>query len=388
RASGSFSHPLNWLEEAKSDLMHGTDVTWLGKAAKAIGAPGLEKGVSPATAQFMGGPIVGPVTAAHGALTVAHAPATDHPVKEAIRGANETVRGVAQSVAPIAGVTNPEFLPSVVVYGGIQQGAKKTAQALGADPETAELVGNAAAVGAPLTQKALPSIGKVLTDKAAPIGKAVGYGSTLYGAGHALVHGDPKSAAEYIIAAPFAGKTVTKTLQAVGPAITKAGNADVFPSVLPKSSIAENPDSAEPIETPQVQPTPYRMKGSQITQPVTVTPRQILPQSRQLMAPAAAGQNPIPEEVAPFVSEVKPVPLKGKTPTQQQADIFRQMGVASPAASVKPMGKILGATLEPLPKQSFPRISNGESAARYQLSSQGNYGINDLRSIALQRGLP
>src|SRR6185312_7484609 len=39
------------------------------------------------------------------------------------------------------------------------------------------------------------------------------------------------------------------------------------------------------------------------------------------------------------------------------------------------------------PSQTFPGIEDGSDAAMHQLAARGNYGINDLRAIAVQRGL-
>jgi hypothetical protein len=130
-------------------------------------------------------------------------------------------------------------------------------------------------------------------------------------------------------------------------------------------------------------PAPYRLKGKQIADPVTVTPKQAFKPYALLspgqLAPAAAGQTPIPEEAAQFL------PLKSD-PAKAQAQIFKQMGVAAPSASAKPMRSVPGPKLEPLPNQTFPGAHNGQSAALQQLTSK-HYGINDLRAIAVQRGL-
>ncbi len=58
---------LPWLEDLQGDIRHGTGATWAGRLLQKMGAPGIERGVSEPVSEFMGGPVVGPVTAAHGA---------------------------------------------------------------------------------------------------------------------------------------------------------------------------------------------------------------------------------------------------------------------------------------------------------------------------------
>lgn len=102
--------------------------------------------------------------------------------------------------------------------------------------------------------------------------------------------------------------------------------------------------------------------------------------------------NKTPESVTPAessaidssIDKVASTPLKGNNPAQQQADMFRKMGVASPSVSGKPMTAIPEATLKPRMDLTFPGAKNGESAILYQLTRTG---INGLRAIALQRGL-
>src|SRR5712691_4527178 len=112
--------------------------------------------------------VLSPAKIAHGIGTI-----PSHPV----RGLNETVEGVAQSAAPLVGATMPGAIPAAVVYGGIGRETSKVAEGLGADPETAELIGNAASIAAP---GALPRIGRVVERNSGPIGKAVGIGTGIY----------------------------------------------------------------------------------------------------------------------------------------------------------------------------------------------------------------
>ena len=56
-----------WAGDASSDLKHGTAVTALGALLQKMGAPGLESGVSPKTAEFMGSAPLGLLQAVQGA---------------------------------------------------------------------------------------------------------------------------------------------------------------------------------------------------------------------------------------------------------------------------------------------------------------------------------
>ncbi len=157
---------LNWLEDAANDIKHGTGETFVGRILRTLGAPAIETGTSPMVGETLGGPLVGPVKMAHGALSTMNAvspqwtdegkvaPPLEHPVKQAIRGINETAEGAMQTALP-AMVANPEILPAIARYGLIQQGAEKGASALGVDPDTAELAGNLSMLGGALAESGI-----------------------------------------------------------------------------------------------------------------------------------------------------------------------------------------------------------------------------------------
>lgn len=134
--TGPIQTPLNWLENLRSDVKHGTDVTLPGRILKTLGARGTDMGVPEAVGDIMpgGGTIQGAAKAAHGVGRVLQG----HPIK----GANEIVRGAGQTLAPVLGVTQPEFLPTALGYGAAGAGIEKGAKALGAGEDTSELLGN------------------------------------------------------------------------------------------------------------------------------------------------------------------------------------------------------------------------------------------------------
>lgn len=98
----------------------------------------MEGGKSPSAVQFVGGPLLGPLNAAHGLTTI-----PSHPVK----GLNETVRGIGQTVALPMAVANPGFMAEALPYAAAQQGIQHGAEYLGADEDTSELAGNLAMFG-------------------------------------------------------------------------------------------------------------------------------------------------------------------------------------------------------------------------------------------------
>lgn len=64
--SGVAANVEQWAEQVKQDLLTGSAQTKVGQLLKFLGAPGLAKGVSPETAQFMGSPLLGPTRVLQG----------------------------------------------------------------------------------------------------------------------------------------------------------------------------------------------------------------------------------------------------------------------------------------------------------------------------------
>ena len=158
------SGPMAWLEDLEGDIKHGTGATLPGRVLQKMGAPGTASGVPESAEPFIPGAAiaVGPVKAAHGIGELQQSGALDAlgdmlggpgitnstPTrqvnkKQAIRGANEAISGAMETAAPVA-MMDPAFLPSVAPYAIAQPAIQKGAQKLGADPDTAELVSNAA----------------------------------------------------------------------------------------------------------------------------------------------------------------------------------------------------------------------------------------------------
>jgi len=126
----------NWLEDMKNDLSNGTDATWVGWLLRKGGAKGTSYGVAPGAAQasVVGAIPEGLAKAAHAVTQVG-----EHPV----RAGNEFIEGAGEVLGPLA-VTQPEALPFMVRAGVTSKAVSYAAKQMGADDETAEVIGNVA----------------------------------------------------------------------------------------------------------------------------------------------------------------------------------------------------------------------------------------------------
>jgi hypothetical protein len=122
----------NWFDDIQSDVRNGTHVTWVGSLLHRLGAKGTEYGVAPG---------LPPGVVLTGALKVAHAPTQlgQHPV----RAANELLSGAGEALSPLA-VAQPEALPFIALASGASKLGRAIASRMGADDDTAELIGNVA----------------------------------------------------------------------------------------------------------------------------------------------------------------------------------------------------------------------------------------------------
>lgn len=243
-----------------------------------------------------------------------------------VRGLNNIVGGVGQTAALPLAATNPAFLPEALPYGIAQQGVQKIAGDLGADKDVAELMGNLAIPTANITMRGAKGLAKIIEknpDLATHITAFAGGGSALYD----LIHGKPLDAAKAAMIS-----------YAVRRGITELSTADV-------------PNPARPI-------TDYIRS---------------LASSTKEQAPDDTGVLPTPT-----------AQMKAKTPEAAQAEILKKIGVAGPKATSKPVSQVPPVTLKPSPDLAFATAKSGEDAATQQLM---RYSINELRGIAMQRGL-
>jgi len=93
----------NWSSNVSSDLKHGTDITGVGRVLKALGAHGLDMGVSPGVADFMGSLPLGLLKATKGAAEVTQPGQRIQGAKDVVGGALDASTIPGAFGAPEAG---------------------------------------------------------------------------------------------------------------------------------------------------------------------------------------------------------------------------------------------------------------------------------------------
>jgi hypothetical protein len=93
----------NWASNVTSDLRHGTDLTGVGSVLKALGAHGLDAGVSPGVAEFMGSLPLGLLKATKGAAEVTQPGQRWQGTKDVVGGALDASTLPGAFVSPEAG---------------------------------------------------------------------------------------------------------------------------------------------------------------------------------------------------------------------------------------------------------------------------------------------
>lgn len=92
-----------WADDVKNDLLNGTGNTKIGALLKFLGAPGLERGVSQGTAEFMGSPLLGPTRVAKGVAELGQSGKRWSGMKDVIGGALDTATIPSGFIAPEGG---------------------------------------------------------------------------------------------------------------------------------------------------------------------------------------------------------------------------------------------------------------------------------------------
>lgn len=139
-----------WLQDVQADVKNGSDSTWFGAMLKKMGAKGTNYGTPEAVGDFMSGPVLGVPKALEGVSEVGTeigkgVTSSEMDYGKTVRGVNKAIAGTFQSLGPAALLT-PEALPIVVPAMVAQAQAQKAAKYMGADDDTAELVGNVTAL--------------------------------------------------------------------------------------------------------------------------------------------------------------------------------------------------------------------------------------------------
>lgn len=293
----------------------------------------------------MGGMVLGPINAAHGAAI-----SPDHP----IRGAHEIISGVGQTAALPLAVTMPGTMaysaPSIIAGSGAREGLK----ALGVDDDWANIAGDAA--GAYAGIKTLnPNAMKVPVRKIVQTGMAINEG----------IPG--LSRLNKLSEAPGKIRAIWSKPQPEGEA-TASGPVE-----------ADNEPS----------PSPYRMSGDQIQDPVTVTPRRVF-QPKGLLTEGTSD--------VPAPAEPSPAPYRSK------GDQIPDATTVTPRRTFQPAGLLTdGSQPAPAPREfqlpgaptdsdvtpgrtnlDFPRTNSGEGVLNQALTALDN---KSLIKVARSRGI-
>lgn len=277
---------MNWLENFQGDIRHGTGITGPGRFLQHLGFTGIDTGVPESVGEtpFTGGLLIGPAQIAHGAGNLFG----DSTANERVRGFNELTKGAINTFGAPAAAAAPALLPQVVpsaaVYGTIGTGASKAASELGADPDQAEAVGNAAMIGTPLVKESLGPIGRT-TEKYGPsIAKPAAAGAAVY---KAITTKNP----DWLLAGlPGLIDQTGKVVSAVGKGAQAIGDAPL----LPHEIMADEP---------MIQPVPNRVRTTAYE---TVEPNRELPEDASETSPPRAPGRSMPQ-VTP-----KQLPISGE----------------------------------------------------------------------------
>lgn len=248
----------NWLEDAQDDIRHGGEKTLPGRILYKMGATGTEQGSQAGAGGIIGGPLVGPLEAAHGAMETAAGSVTPNSERE-IHGANELVRGIGHTAEPLMALS-PELLPSLVSYGGIGKAAQAGASELGADPDEAELIGTGAGLAAGPAKAGLEPVGNFLQRNSSNIGDTA---STLGGIAESIRSKNPYW---LMTGHPKVGKLVGAAVDLTGRAASKVGSTPFLPHEL-----IQNPFGAS-AETPIDQAPDNLVQPKQLGRGAIITP--------------------------------------------------------------------------------------------------------------------
>jgi hypothetical protein len=188
------AHPVNaGANKLINDIRYGfapQDTSWPARAARFVGFQGTERGAAPGLGSMMPGS-----AALEGASELGeaytepwHVNKQEHPMSTGTQMYNKVLGGTLKTAAGALPFAAPEALPAVVpglaTGGTVQTGAQKSAEFLGADPDTAEAIGNTAGV---LVPTAGGTAGRFMERNAPALAKGTGYGATGVRLGQALV---------------------------------------------------------------------------------------------------------------------------------------------------------------------------------------------------------
>lgn len=183
----------------------------------------------------------------------------------------------------------------------------------------------------------------------------------------------PVDVAEKEQAQPVTGDLSVQHQGNIQPPELPHGNATVSPD-RPNPAVISSGSTAQPL----------------VTKPAAIGPN-VPPPVSTTQLDSTLPKPSLPTETAPPVKQ----PLTSSTPQAQLSEVLKKAGVqkalkdagvAAPSATVRQIrpGIDIGPTLQPRMDLTFYGDKTGEGAALMQLT---RYNINELRSMAVQRGL-
>ena len=402
--------------EMANDVKYGpgkNDTRLFPSVLRSIGFTGTETGDGKGVGGMM--PVVGAV---EGVPELIHGAARGHEAAFHGRGdigaANEALGGAFKTAAGIAPISSPKILPSLVpaatTAGVIQSGASGTANALGASPESSELIGNVAAAGLPAAYHVAPSVGEFMQNHAQGIGRTAAITAGLINSAHDLMnaratgHGGwnplnllfaskPASSIGAGISSGVGGMLIdrpTMTEMTPGapetPAPQPAGLLGSGPKITPEPgrSTVTTPD-----EGPQLvdaQPIVTRGKGGRMTKQYTSAPST----GKTIMNPGPAWRGPgsAPPTSPNLIEPTEPTPeILPKDEQNLVADgLLQERNLKSANIPEEPKPLIES---QPLTKaQESPIINNEASATEPTQGGFTGQEYKDVSRLAREMNVP
>lgn len=325
------------------------------RAMRAVGFHGTETGGQGGVGAAM--PIAGAV---EGIPELIHAASRVPQVKtghDAISVANEGMGGAMSTLAgaaPLFGRALPMVVPSVATGGAAGKTAGATAGFFGAEPDTQELISNAAAIAVPGVHGLGEPGGRALQTHAPALGEAAGVGTAALSFGKNLVTGGKLNPLDLLFASNPATKTATSGIRAGGKAMESLGSIPFRDPNLPALDSTPGTTAVPPlISRGDIKPT--QSAG------------EVLPPNRQL--PRGPIQMPAPAEEPTHITQPAQSQLVRNANTGRMTKQFLT-GTAEPGAkprygSEPPLIQTFGEPQAPPAAQGTSRqTAEGQTASR------------------------
>lgn len=306
------THPINWLNEAESDLKYGGGKTWLGRGFKAVGGQPLYSGTSEQAADVIAGPILGTSRLTRGLLGGAETPLTktdyekEHPIKTGVRNLNNVIGGAGQAATLPLAATQPEFLARAAIPATAGAVGSKATKALGGDQDTQELVGNLTGIAAGGIQEGGPGLLKSFKEGAPNVSAKAGALGKVLGK-------------EAVSKVPVLGRVVQRpSIGDYWKAVTaKAPSEPVYPGApLPDYPFPRDVFQGEVPEIPTPEPEPVSASA-----PLKAVPRENAPITT---SGQTLGRTPLPKPAGEFELPRSGEPIDTRSATEIYKEKFLQ----------------------------------------------------------------